>query len=319
MEKWLEIVVLAAVEGLTEFLPVSSTGHLIVAAHWLGRSAESDKLFEVVIQLGAVSAVACEYRRRLQTMLSDWRGEASRKMATNLMLAFIPAAVCGLLFYGPIKKYLFSPTTVAAALMIGGAMIILAERKKTLPQWLQWIFAAACGGFFYWTMQNFAKWTAEAASIGGAMVGAAMLLYARLPPPGGRTPSATEMEMLTPRQALMIGCCQVLSLFPGVSRAGATIVGAMFLGAGRKAATEFSFMLALPVMLAATGYDLLRSRDLLTAELAGEMAAGFVASFIAALLMIRLLLRYVVRNTYAPFGWYRLLAGACVLAAFHWP
>ena len=260
-QHWLEIIFLGAVEGITEFLPVSSTGHLIVAAHLLGRTAESDKLFEVVIQLGAVCAVCWQYRERLWRMARDIGGAKTRRMAINLSLAFLPAAVCGLLFYETIKAHLFSPLTVAAALIVGGAAIILIERKS-------------------------------------------------------RVPRVSDIDELRARDALVIGCCQTLALFPGVSRAAATILGAIVWGVERRAATEFSFLLALPTMFAASGYDLIKNAELLNWSLAGEIAVGFVAAFVSALFVIRLLIRYVSRHDFAPFGWYRIIFGIAVLAVF---
>lgn len=259
--RWLAVLLLGAVEGVTEFLPVSSTGHLIVTSHLLGRSAESDKLFEVVIQLGAIAAVCWHYRDRLVGMAAGWRAPASRRMAANLALAFMPAAICGLLFYSFIKEHLFSPLTVAGALMIGGAVIIWAEKRSAVPR-------------------------------------------------------VRDIDSLRPRDALAIGCCQALALFPGVSRAGATIIGAMLWGVERRAATEFSFLLAVPTMLAAGSYDLWRSRDLLTPDLAAEIAAGFAAAFVFALLTVRMLLRYVSARDFTPFGWYRICFGAVVFAVF---
>lgn len=262
LPRWLEIAILGAVEGITEFLPVSSTGHLIVAAHLLGKTSEADKLFEVVIQLGAVCAVCWQYRERLLRMASDIRGEKTKRMCINLMLAFLPAAICGLLFYAQIKAYLFSPLTVAGALIVGGAAIILIERKK-------------------------------------------------------RTPRIVDIDNMRARDAIVVGLCQTLALFPGVSRAGATILGAMVWGMERKAATEFSFLLALPTMFAASGYDLFRNAELLTWNLIGDIAAGFVASFVCALFVIRMLIRYVARHDFTPFGWYRIAFGAIVFAVFY--
>ncbi len=253
---------MGVVEGITEFLPVSSTGHLIVASHILGKTGGEDKLFEVVIQLGAVFAVCYEYRLRLWGMAREIRGKKTRRFAVNLMLAFLPAAVFGLLFYSWIKEYLFSPKTVAAALIFGGVAIIFAEKKKPVPRIL-------------------------------------------------------DMDAMQPKDALAVGFCQTLALFPGVSRAGATIIGAMLWGVERRAATEFSFLLALPTMFAAAGYDLLRNHELLSWALAADIAAGFVAAFFAALLAVRLLLRYVARRDFTPFGWYRIIFGAIILAAFY--
>ena len=258
---WGGVVLLGIVEGITEFLPISSTGHLIVAAHLLGRDGDADKLFEVVIQLGAVFAVGYEYRRRLWTMAAAWRTAPAQRLAINLMLAFLPAAVCGLLFYSFIKEYLFSPHAVGVALIVGGAAIIWAERKKQPPR-------------------------------------------------------INNIDHLSARDALVIGCCQTLALFPGVSRAGATIIGAMLWGVERRTATEFSFLLALPVMFAAGGYDLFKNRELLNPALAGEIAVGFIISFIAALSVIRMLLKYVSQHDFTPFGWYRIIFGATVLIVF---
>ncbi|MGI9306870.1 MAG: undecaprenyl-diphosphate phosphatase [Gammaproteobacteria bacterium] len=260
--RWAEILLLGAVEGATEFLPVSSTGHLIAVSHMLGRTEDADKLFEVVIQLGAVCAVLYEYRRRLWDMARAPGSAAARRVIINLTLAFLPAAVLGFLFYPFIKEYLFSPKTVAAALIIGGAAIILAEKKKPPPRIL-------------------------------------------------------TMDDMRARDALAVGFCQTLALVPGVSRAGATIIGAMLWGVERRAATEFSFLLALPVMFAASGYDLLKNRHLLNFDLGAEIAAGFIVSFFAALIAVRFLLRYVSRHDFTPFGWYRIAAGTAMLAAFY--
>ena len=261
-EGWAAALILGAVEGVTEFLPVSSTGHLIIAAHFLGRTDDADKLFDVVIQLGAIFAVCYQYRNRLWEMATDWRGEKTKRTTINLLLAFLPSAVCGLLFYSWIKAYLFSPLTVAVALIVGGVVIIWAEKKKPAP-------------------------------------------------------TIDDMDDLRPRDALIIGCCQTLSLFPGVSRAGATIIGAMLWGVRRRAATEFSFLLALPTMFAASGYDLFRNRELLDWNLAGEIAVGFASAFVCALLVIRMLIRYVSQRDFTPFGWYRILFGAAVFAVFY--
>ena len=259
---WLHAVILGVVEGITEFLPVSSTGHLIVAAHWLGEHSDAAKLFEVVIQLGAILAVCWHYRLRLwQTARATFRrGEPLPPLWINLFVAFLPAAVLGLLFYDVIKQYLFSPQSVAVALIIGGIVIIIAERKP-------------------------------------------------------RRPRIEEVDNIRPRDALVIGLAQSLALFPGVSRAGATIIGAMLWGVGRRAATEFSFLLALPVMFAATGYDLLRNYHLLHWQFAGQIICGFAVSFISALVVIRALLAFVSRYNFTPFGYYRIVFGALVLLA----
>ncbi|MGI9337304.1 MAG: undecaprenyl-diphosphate phosphatase [Gammaproteobacteria bacterium] len=270
---WLHAALLGVVEGITEFLPVSSTGHLIVAAHFLGEHSDAAKLFEVVIQLGAILAVCWHYRLRLwqtakMTQAAARKGKAPPPLVINLIVAFLPAAVLGLAFYDVIKEYLFSPRSVAIALIIGGIVIIIVERKP-----------------------NPAKTKA---------------------PPKRRI---ADIDDIRPLDALVIGLAQSLALFPGVSRAGATIIGAMLWGAQRRAATEFSFLLALPVMFAATGYDLLRSYHLLHWQFAGQIACGFAVSFVSALIVIRALLAFVARRNFTPFGYYRIFFGALVLMA----
>ena len=256
---WVAAALLGLLEGLTEFLPISSTGHLIVAAHFLGETSEGAKLFEVVIQLGAIGAVCWEYRRRLfgAALFAD---AAGRRLAMNLAVAFVPAAVLGAAFHGVIKEHLFSPKTVAWALIAGGAIILWVEKHP-------------------------------------------------------RRPRVGEVDAMTWRDALLVGAAQATALFPGVSRAGATIVGGMLRGLDRKTATEFSFLLAVPTMLAAAGYDLLKSASLLSADLAADIAVGFAVSFFAALLAIRALLRFVSARDFRPFGWYRIVFGAGVLLA----
>ena len=253
-------LVLGVIEGLTEFLPVSSTGHLIVAGHLLGETSEAAKLFEIFIQLGAIAAVCWHERRRVLAMARNAFNPHSPAfwLMLNIGIAFLPAAVLGLLFHGWIKANLFSPHTVAAALMLGGAVILWAERRQTRPR------------------------------IG-------------------------DVALLRPRDALAVGLAQSLALFPGVSRAGATIIGAMLWGVSRRAATEFSFLLALPTMFAAALFDLASNRHLLSPTLAGEMALGFVVAFVVALATMRALLRFVASRSFAVFGWYRLAFGAIIL------
>ena len=200
---WQSVVILGLIEGITVFLPISSTGHLIVAAHMLGETGNAATVFEVVIQLGAIAAICWHYRQRLLAMaraLGDMQHPATR-LALQLIVAFLPAAALGLLLHGTIKMYLFSPHTVAIALIVGGIIIIGVERKP-------------------------------------------------------RQPRIHRLEELSYRDALLIGCAQSLALFPGVSRAGATIVGGLLRGLERKSAAEFSFLLALPTMTAAAAYDL---------------------------------------------------------------
>ena len=254
---FLSAALLGLLEGLTEFLPISSTGHLIVAGHLLGEDSEGAKLFEVVIQLGAIGAVCWEYRRRLfgAALFAD---AAGKRLALNLTAAFIPAAILGAAFHGFIKAHLFSPFTVAWALIVGGAVIIFIESRP-------------------------------------------------------RRPRISGVDAMTWKDALWVGAAQATALFPGVSRAGATIIGGMLRGLDRKTATEFSFLLAVPTMLAAAGFDLLQSAEWLSAELAWHIAAGFAAAFFSALLAIRGLLRFVSARDFRPFGWYRIVFGAAVL------
>lgn len=259
---WFKAIVLGLVEGATEFIPVSSTGHLIVVSAWLGWSDARADSFAVFIQLGAILAIVWLYRERLldvaRTSLTE---PASRRFTVSLIIAFLPAAIAGLLTYGLIKTYLFRPTVVAGALVIGGILILLIERLK----------------------------------------------------PALRVDDAMKV---TPRIALGIGLAQVLSLVPGVSRSGATIMGAYCLGLSRRAATEFSFFLAIPVMLAATLFDLYQSRGLLRAGDVPVFAIGFVVSFVSALVVVRAFLGYVSRGSFTVFAWYRIIFGSFLFVLY---
>jgi undecaprenyl-diphosphatase len=252
-------VVLGLVEGATEFIPVSSTGHLIVASAWLGRTDAASKTFDIFIQLGAILAIVWLYRARLTaTVRSARRDPASRLLLFDLGIAFLPAAVVGFLLHDWIKTSLFRVPVVAAALVVGGIAILLIERWR----------------------------------------------------PGERV---TEADGVPPRTALGIGLAQVLSLVPGTSRSGATILGGYALGLSRRAATEFSFFLAIPVMFAATLYDLLKSAGSLTAADAPVFAIGFVVSFLSALVVVKGFLRYVSRHSFTAFAWYRIVFGLLLL------
>ena len=253
-------IILGIVEGATEFLPISSTGHLIIVGAWLGEHSAAAKLFDIFIQLGAILAVCWHQRHRLTDMLKSLTSPQATafRLLVNVGIAFLPAALLGLLAYDFIKAHLFAPQPVAIALMVGGIIILLVERRD-------------------------------------------------------RQPRIVEVEEMRPRDALMVGLAQALALIPGVSRAGATIIGAIMWGVGRKAATEFSFLLALPTMLAATLYDLAKNWQLLTPALTGHLAVGFAVSFVSALIVIRALLHFISRHSFAVFGWYRLLFGAMIL------
>ncbi|HUR94736.1 MAG TPA: undecaprenyl-diphosphate phosphatase [Gemmatimonadales bacterium] len=250
---------LGLIEGVTEFIPVSSTGHLILASAWLGETDEAAKTFDIFIQLGAILAIVWLYRARLVRAVLDARSEpVSRRLLLNLGIAFLPAAVVGFLAHDWIKAVLFRPTVVALALVVGGVLILLIERLAPRER-------------------------------------------------------MTTVDELRPTTALGIGLAQVLSLVPGTSRSGATIMGGFALGLSRRAATEFSFFLSIPVMFAATGYDLLKSRDALTLADAPAFAMGFLVAFVSAVVVVRAFLRYVSGHTFAVFAWYRIALGLLLL------
>lgn len=258
-EALLKAALLGLLEGVTEFIPVSSTGHLILASHWLGETGEAAKTFDIFIQLGAILAIVWLYRQRLAHALLAARSEpASRRFLVNLVVAFLPAAVVGFLAHDWIKARLFTPTVVAGALVVGGLLILLIERIR----------------------------------------------------PRERVPLVSDLQ---PPTALGIGLAQVLSLVPGTSRSGATIMGGYALGLSRRAATEFSFFLSIPVMIAATCYDLLKSREALSLADAPAFAVGFAVAFVSALVVVRAFLGYVSHHSFAAFAWYRIAFGALLL------
>jgi undecaprenyl-diphosphatase len=256
----LKAAILGVVEGLTEFLPISSTGHLILAGELLDFNDEKGKAFLIVIQTGAMLAVMWHYRTKFIDLALDLftRREAQLFIA-KLFVAFLPAAIVGLLFGGLIKEHLFGSIPVAIAL-IAGAFVIL---------WVERVYK------------------------------------------GGQVESIDQVSF---REALLIGLAQCCSLIPGVSRAGATIIGGMLTGLTRKAATEFSFFLAVPTLIAAGGYDFLKHRNEFSAGDAGILAVGLIVSFISALICIRWLLHYVAGHDFKIFAWYRIALGAIILA-----
>lgn len=256
----LKALCLGIVEGLTEFLPISSTGHLILVGDLLDFNDAKGKLFEIVIQPGAILAVCWEYRARLGAVVKGLgRGEAAaQRFTVNLLVAFMPAAVLGLLFASAIKEHLFHPVPVAIALIVGGILILWAERRQ-------------------------------------------------------HTIRIHEVDDMDWRDALKIGLAQSLALIPGTSRSGATIIGGLFFGLSRRAATEFSFFLAIPTLIGATVYDLYQNRDLLQADDLGLFSVGFVAAFVSAFVAVRGLLRYIIRHDFSVFAWYRIVFGAVVL------
>jgi undecaprenyl-diphosphatase len=255
----LKAAVLGLVEGVTEFIPVSSTGHLIVVSDWLGLVDERAKTFDIFIQLGAILAIVWLYRVRLtQTVVSGRQDEASRRLLANLFIAFLPAAVVGFFAHSWIKDWFFNTRVVAVALIVGGVLILLIEWWK----------------------------------------------------PRARVENVSH---LPPRAALGIGLAQVLSLIPGISRSGATIMGGYALGLSRTAATEFSFFLAIPVMLAATMYDLLKSWWVLEIADIPMFTVGFIVSFVSAVVVVRVFLAYVAQHSFSVFAWYRIAFGALLL------
>ena len=257
-------LLLGLVEGVTEFLPVSSTGHLIVAGSLLGYTGEQAKVFEIVIQAGAILAVCWEFRVRLLTVARGLGRDArANRFVLNLFVAFLPAAVLGLAFSKAIKSVLFAPGPVACAFVIGAFVILWAERRQ------------------------------------------------RLRP---ETVRIDDVDAMRWTDALKVGCAQALALVPGTSRSGATIIGGMLFGMSRKAATEFSFFLAIPTLFAACAYEAVKNRHLLAAADLPAFGVGFVAAFASAFLCVRWLLRYVSRHDFTPFAWYRIAFGAMILA-----
>ena len=251
--------VLGLVEGATEFVPVSSTGHLILVSNWLHLVDERAKTFDIFIQLGAILAVVWLYRRRLGgAVVSAGSNPESRQFLLNLLIAFLPAAIIGFLAHDWIKARLFNPEVVIAALIAGGVLILLIE---------------------HWCPREMID----------------------------------DVNRVPPRSALGIGLAQVLSLVPGTSRSGATIMGGYALGLSRVAATEFSFFLAVPVMLAATGYDLLKSWSVLSSADVPMFLVGFGVSFFSALVVVKALLRFVSGHSFRVFAWYRIALGVLLL------
>ncbi len=260
----LNAIVLGLVEGLTEFLPISSTGHLIIAGSLLGFVGDRAKVFEIAIQSGAMLAVVWEYRARFGHAIAGIASDpAARRFAANLVIAFVPAAALGFVLGKHIKTLLFHPVPVAIAFIAGALVILWAERRQ------------------------------------------------RARPESVRV---TDVDAMTWQDALKVGLAQAFALIPGTSRSGATIIGGMLFGLSRKVATEFSFFLAVPTLVAAGAYSLWKDRALLSAADLPMFSVGFVVSFVSALLCIRWLIRYVSRHDFLPFVWYRIAFGLVVLA-----
>jgi undecaprenyl-diphosphatase len=255
---FLVAALLGVVEGLTEFIPVSSTGHLILLVDLLGFKGPPGKVFEIAIQLGAILAICWLYRARFLRVVTGLFGDhEAQRFATNLLLGFLPAMVIGVIAHGFIKSVLFSPWVVSVNLVLGGLAIFAIERFH---------------------------------------------------PPA----KIEHVNQITPGLAVRIGLAQCVAMIPGVSRSGATIMGSMLLGVGRAAATEFSFFLAVPTMLAATVYDLYKNWSALSFDGLALIAVGFICAFLSAMLVVRTLIAFVSRNGFAPFAWYRIVIGVAM-------
>ncbi|HET7159322.1 MAG TPA: undecaprenyl-diphosphate phosphatase [Burkholderiales bacterium] len=255
----LKALILGVVEGLTEFLPISSTGHLIIASQLLGFHDEKGKVFEIAIQTGAMLAIIWEYRARFSHALTGLTSDPiARRFVFNLIVAFIPAAVLGLAFGSLIKAHLFTAVPVALAFIIGGFIILWVERRE-------------------------------------------------------RRVRVQEVDEMTWKDALKVGLAQSVALIPGTSRSGATIIGGMLFGLSRKAATEFSFFLAVPTLIAAGVYDLIKHRALFSLADLPVFSVGLISAFISAFVCVRWLIRYITNHDFTVFAWYRIVFGAIVL------
>ena len=279
----LKAAVMGIVEGLTEFLPISSTGHLILAGALLGLDDEKGKVFDIAIQTGAIFAVILVYWQKISRTILDLPTDiTARRFAANVVIAFLPAVVLGLLFGKQIKMYLFTPEVVASTFIVGGLIILWVEQK---------LKANASSGLLYGD------------SAGNVLTSSAA------EQPLARIQNVDDM---TPLDALKVGFVQCLAMIPGTSRSGATIIGGMVLGLSRKAATDFSFYLAIPTLIGAGVYSLYKERALLSMADAPTFAVGLPFSFISAWVCVRWLLRYIASHSFVPFAWYRIVFGIAV-------
>jgi undecaprenyl-diphosphatase len=256
---WLDAIILGLVEGITEFLPISSTGHLILTQSLLGLHGAAIEALLIFIQGPAILAVCWEFRKKLlHTAFSVHREPAARRFVLNLLIVFLPVAVLALLFGAAIKAVLFKPIPVAIALLIGGFIILWAERRK-------------------------------------------------------HSERVQDVDQLTALDALKLGALQTLSLIPGTSRSGATIIGGLLCGLSRRTAAEFSFFVAIPVLLSATAYELWKERAAIAQFDAAPLIVGCIVSFVSALLAVKFLIRFVSRHSFAAFAWYRIVFGGIIL------
>ena len=256
-------LILGIVEGLTEFLPISSTGHLILAGSLLGWTDQKAKLFDVAIQTGAMFAIIWYYRQKIGATIAGVTGDpVAKRFATNLLIAFLPAAGLGVLFAGRIKTYLFKPVPVALAFIIGGLIIFWVEHRHRMQR---------------------------------------------------IRPRVFDIDDLSAMDALKLGIAQAFSLIPGTSRSGATIIGGMLFGLSRKAATEFSFFLAIPTLIGAGVYDTFKYRSILSTADIPLFAIGLATAFFSALACVHWLIRFVASHSFVAFAWYRIVFGVIVL------
>ena len=260
----LKAAILGIVEGFTEFLPISSTGHLIVAGSLLNFNDERGKLFLIVIQSAAIAAVMWEYRAKILNIISGLQNKqaAAQHFVFNVFIAFLPLAILGMLFGKHIKAALFNPITVAVTSIVGALFILWAEKRRHVV-------------------------------------------------------SVETADDLNWKDALKVGFAQALALIPGTSRSGATIIGGLFFGLSRKAATEFTFFLAMPTLIGATIYELYKERALLNSADLDMWLVGFIASFVSAFLCVRWLLRYISTHDFTIFAWYRIAFGLLVLGTYY--
>jgi undecaprenyl-diphosphatase len=264
MDLWIaaQALILGVVEGLTEFLPISSTGHQIIVADLIGFGGERAMAFNIIIQLGAILAVVWEFRRKIFDVVTGLpRQRQAQRFTVNLIIAFMPAVVLGVLFSDVIHRYLFNAITVATALVVGGVIMLWAERRE-------------------------------------------------------HTVTAETVDDMTWKDALKVGCAQCLAMIPGTSRSGSTIIGGLLFGLSRKAATEFSFFLAMPTMVGAAVLSGYEYRDLFKPDDLPVIALGFVTSFIFAMIAVRGLLKFIASHSYAVFAWYRIAFGLLILATW---
>jgi undecaprenyl-diphosphatase len=269
----IKAVIMGVVEGLTEFLPISSTGHLILAGALLGFDDDKAKVFDIAIQTGAIFAVILVYWQKIRTTLVDLPTQKqAQQLALNVLIAFLPAVVLGLLFGKTIKAHLFTPVVVATTFIVGGFIILWAEKRQAA---------------------------------------------------GGNAVRVTDADDMTWKDALKVGLVQCLAMVPGTSRSGATIIGGMLLGLSRKAATDFSFYLAIPTLIGAGVYSLYKERALLSMADVPLFSVGLVVSFLSAWVCVRWLLRFIASHSFTGFAYYRIAFGIVVLltawtGTVHW-